>query len=71
MTVILDLPPDIEAQVAEEALQEGLPLPDYLMTVIRQRQTPTSENIAGYLLSESALAKEWLLPEEDKAWQHL
>ena len=23
------------------------------------------------LLSESALAKDWLSPEEDKAWQHL
>ncbi len=71
MTVTLNLPPDVEAQVSEEASLEGLPLPDYLVTMIRQRRTFTPESVAGYLLSESALAKEWLLPEEDAAWQHL
>lgn len=33
-----------------------------------------SENMGGletYLLSESALAKDWLRPEEDEAWQEL
>ncbi len=33
-----------------------------------------SENLGGletYLLSESALAKDWLRPEEDEAWQDL
>jgi len=33
-----------------------------------------SENRGGletYLLNESALAKDWLRPEEDKAWQEL
>jgi hypothetical protein len=71
MTIILDLPPDIEAQVYEEALQEGLPLPDYIVTVLRQKQSPALENISGYLMSESALANVWMLPEEDVAWQHL
>jgi uncharacterized protein YuzE len=30
-----------------------------------------SQNWDSYLLSESALAKNWLRPEEDKAWQYL
>ncbi len=29
------------------------------------------EGLETYLLSESALAKDWLSPEEDKAWEHL
>ena len=34
MTVILELPPDVGAQVATEAAQKGMPLPDYLVAVI-------------------------------------
>ena len=33
-----------------------------------------SQNLGGlktYLLSESALAKDWLRPEENEAWQNL
>lgn len=29
------------------------------------------EGLETYLLSESALARDWLSPEEDKAWEHL
>ena len=29
------------------------------------------EGLETYLLSESALAKDWLSPEEDEAWEHL
>ncbi len=29
------------------------------------------EGVELYLLSESALAKDWLRPEEDEAWKHL
>ncbi len=28
-------------------------------------------DISSMLLSEDALAKDWLTPEEDKAWEHL
>ncbi len=28
-------------------------------------------DISSMLLSENSLAKEWLTPEEDKAWEHL
>ena len=71
MTVTLELPPDVETHVAEEAAQKGLPLSDYLLSIIRQRQTLLPEQMTGYLMSESALAKDWLRPEEDEAWQHL
>jgi len=71
MTVTLDLPPDVEAQIATEAAQKGMPLPDYLVAVIRERNLRMSEGLETYLLSESALAKDWLRPEEDEAWQDL
>ncbi len=71
MTVTLELPPDVEAQIATEAAQKGMPLPDYLVAVIRERNLRMSEGIETYLLSESALAKDWLRPEEDEAWQDL
>ena len=29
------------------------------------------EGIENYLVSASALAKDWLRPEEDEAWKHL
>lgn len=28
-------------------------------------------DVSSTLLSENSLAKEWLTPEEDKAWEHL
>ncbi len=71
MTVTLELPPDVEAQIATEAAQKGMPLPDYLIAVIRERNLRMSEGLETYLLSESALAKDWLRPEEDEAWQDL
>ena len=71
MTVTLELPPDVEAQVTSEAEKQGIPLPDYLLTLIQGRRGLPIEGIENYLLSESALAKDWLSPEEDEAWQHL
>ena len=71
MTLTLELPPDMEAQTATEAAQKGVPLPDYLVAVIRERNQRVSEGLETYLLSESALAKDWLRPEEDEAWKDL
>jgi hypothetical protein len=34
-------------------------------------KTQAQERFETALLSESALKKDWLLPEEDEAWQHL
>jgi hypothetical protein len=31
----------------------------------------TQETMEAALLSESVLGKDWLLPEEEDAWQHL
>ena len=51
--------------------QKGLPLPDYLLAIIQKRKRKYSEGMETYLLSESALAKDWLRPEEDEAWKDL
>ena len=71
MTVTLELPTEIESEIASEAAQKGLPLPDYLLAVIQERKREHSEGMETYLLSESALAKDWLRPEEDEAWRDL
>jgi hypothetical protein len=71
MTVTLELPPDEEAQIASEAAEKGMRIPDYLLAVIRGRSLRLPEGVETYLLSESALAKDWLRPEEDEAWQDL
>ncbi len=71
MTVTLELPTEIESEIASEAAQKGMPLPDYLLVVIQERKTKYSEGMETYLLSESALAKDWLRPEEDEAWRDL
>ena len=71
MTVILETPTEVETEIASEAAQKGMPLPDYLLTVIQERKIKYSEGMETYLLSESALAKDWLRPEEDEAWRDL
>lgn len=48
---------------------------EFIRELIRERLfVRESEAIGGhhtYLASEQALAKNWLSPEEDKAWAHL
>ena len=48
---------------------------DTLMMVLSFIQflnkTQAQERFETALLSESSLRKDWLLPEEDEAWQHL
>jgi hypothetical protein len=46
-------------------------LPDLLEFIHRLQQTPAPEQWDGALMSESSLQKDWLLPEEDEAWQNL
>ena len=46
-------------------------LPDLLEFINRLQETPTPEPWAGALMSETTLQKDWLLPEEDEAWQNL
>lgn len=37
MTVTLDLPHDLEVKAAEEAADKGQALPDFLLTIIKER----------------------------------
>ncbi len=39
-----------------------------LVTILEERPSEAAESA---LLSEPALAEDWNLPEEDKAWSHL
>lgn len=49
----------------ESALDMVLSFIQFLNTTQAQEKFETA------LLSESALSKDWLLPEEEEAWQHL
>jgi hypothetical protein len=53
------------AQVPEPLLEEVLDFVRFLKSKCAEEKLDTS------LLSESSLKKDWLSPEEDKAWQHL
>ena len=55
--------------VPEILLDETLDFLRFLKT--RYGQEAHSERMETMLLSESALAKDWLRPEEDEAWQDL
>ena len=52
-------------QVPEALLEEVLDFLRFLKTKEMQEKLETP------VLSESPLEKDWLLPEEDEAWQHL
>ncbi len=52
-------------QIPEPYLEEVLDFVEYLKTKLEKEQTET------LLLSESALQKDWLLPEEEQAWKDL
>lgn len=36
MTITIDLPPDVEASVKTQAAKEGLPLEDYVMSLVQE-----------------------------------
>jgi len=36
MTITIDLPPDVEASVKTQATKEGLPLEDYVMSLVQE-----------------------------------
>jgi len=71
MTVTLELPLYAEAQIGTEAAQKGMPLPEYLIAVIGGRHQRVPKGSKTYLLSHPSLAKDWLRPEEEEAWQDL
>ena len=60
----------------EEVLQRLNEVPDFLMEEILDfieflKTRVVRERFEATLLSESSLAKDWLKPEEDKAWKDL
>ena len=71
---------EIEA-IPESLIPEVLNFVQYIKYKHQLRLAHGEETSAGFLnqnekletaiLSESALAKDWLTPEEDEAWQHL
>ncbi|MBL8793992.1 MAG: hypothetical protein JNM56_08805 [Planctomycetia bacterium] len=40
MSLLLDLPPDLEAELAAEAAQLGLPLPEYALRLLANGRGP-------------------------------
>jgi hypothetical protein len=46
-------------------------LPDLLIFIQKLQEKTPAEPWAGALMSESSLQKDWLLPQEDEAWQNL
>lgn len=54
------------AQIPEPLLEEILDFIQFL-----KHKQLSQEKLETALLSESSLKKDWLTPEEDKAWQHL
>ncbi len=60
----------------EEVLRKLNEVPDFLMEEISDfieflKTRVVRERFEATLLSESSLAKDWLKPEEDKAWKDL
>jgi hypothetical protein len=60
----------------EEVLRKLNEVPDFLMEEISDfieflKTRAVRERFEPTLLSESSLAKDWLKPEEDKAWKDL
>lgn len=53
-----------------EAIPDSL-IPEVLNFVQYVKYKHKQENLDNALMSESALAKDWLTTEEDEAWQHL
>jgi hypothetical protein len=57
--------------VKQELLQEIDKLPDYQLQEVLSFVQHLQEKIEISILGESSLAKDWLTPEEDEAWQDL
>ena len=57
MSLLLDLPPELEAELATEAAKVGLPLPKYVLDILatgRRQKVPvqTGAELAAYWQSE-------------------
>ena len=47
------------------------PLLNEVLALIKLRKGVANSAVETALMTESTLAKDWLSPEEDEAWQHL
>lgn len=78
MTITLELEPELEACLRRKAEREGQDITTYLQAVVEREAEDdgkptmnTDDKDEAWMLSHSALAKDWLRPEEDAAWQDL
>lgn len=65
MTVTLDLPPETEAAVMREAEARGLPVPDYLLSLIEARP-PTPDVSEQLAKNQAAIAFLRQIRQEDE-----
>jgi hypothetical protein len=47
MSLVLDLPPELETELAAEAAQLGLPLPEYVLRVLAVGRSPSAAPRTG------------------------
>lgn len=61
----------IEVEIDDDgrvrAVEDGVVLPTGRATLV----FGTAADVTGYIMSEMALAQDWLRPEEDAAWEYL
>jgi hypothetical protein len=58
--------------IAKEIEQVPEPMLEAVLDFVRfLKSKRVQERLETSLLSESSLKKDWLRPEEEKAWQHL
>ena len=60
-----------EELIAKELKGASDSLLNEVLALIKLRKGQPHTAIETTMMSESSLAKDWLLPEEDEAWQHL
>jgi len=67
----MHMPRTIEVEIDEAGTIHPVEVTDKLPAGRALLSWPTVDDASGLILSESALAENWLGPEEDAAWAHL
>ncbi|MGA3189670.1 MAG: hypothetical protein ABSF22_21395 [Bryobacteraceae bacterium] len=76
MTLTIELPAEIEANLVAKAEAQGLPLPQYVANLLRRQVLSPEERAAAWLesvkglphtppLSDEAISRESLYPDRD------
>lgn len=76
MTITMDLTPEVEQLAKAKAEAKGIPLEDYLPSLLAEavQQEDWAEDdasLATIMGSEATMRRLWDTPEEDEAWKHL